>query len=61
MRTVVWVWDPAALFVDGTYWWLITKNMECTNCKSSTVATTEDFLKQMHVFDRAAFKVYLGR
>ena len=61
MRARGWYKGARPVFaVDGTYWWLITRNMVCNKFGSQTRATTDDFLSGMHPFDRAAFKVYLG-
>ena len=61
MRVRDWCDKARPVFsLDGSYWWLLTKNMICNKCGSKTRATSDDFLKGMDVYDRAAFKVYLG-
>lgn len=53
MRVRGWYKGARPVFaVDGTYWWLITRNMVCNKFGSQTRATTDDFLSGMPVRPR---------
>ena len=45
---------------NGDFWWLITVDYSCHMCNRRLRATTDEFLNQMEVFDRAAFTVFLA-